>query len=98
MSCVGVGQAGISGEEGVVGEDVRVGNFIERLVSERELAAARIEKDEVVGEVGGGGNEGLEEEGVEGAAGGEVAPADAGFEEVAEAECGGLELRQLSRE
>lgn len=77
--------AGIGGEEGVVGEDVWLGDFVERAAGERELATFGVQEDEVVGEVGGGGHGGLDVEAVQGAAGGEVSASDAGLQEVAEA-------------
>lgn len=50
------------------------------------MAASRVEKDEVVVDVGLGGDEGFQVEGVESAAAGEVSSCDAGFEEKAEAQ------------
>lgn len=91
-------EAGVGGEQGVVGEDVGLGDFVERLVGEGEVAAMGIEEDEVVGEVGGGRDVGLEEEAVEGAAGSEVTAGDAELYEVAEAEIGGSELEEVGLE
>lgn len=56
-----------------------MGDFVEQLVGEREEVAIGVEEDEVVGDVGGLGDEGLDVEGVQGGAGGEVAAGDAGF-------------------
>lgn len=36
-------EAGVGGEQGVVGEDVGLGDFVERLVGEGEVAAMGIE-------------------------------------------------------
>lgn len=46
-----VGEASVGIEEGVVGEDVWLRNFIEQLLGEGEGAALRVEEDEVVGDV-----------------------------------------------
>lgn len=60
-----------------------MGNFVEHLAGEIELAASGVEEDQVVGEVGVGRDEGLEVEGVEAAAGGEVSVGDTIFEQIA---------------
>lgn len=60
-----------------------MGNFVEHLAGEIELAASGVEEDQVVGEVGVGRDEGLEVEDVEAAAGGEVSVGDTIFEQIA---------------
>lgn len=44
------------GKEGIVGEDVWVGNFVERPAGGGEEAAFGVEDHKVVGEVGGVGD------------------------------------------
>lgn len=60
---------GIGIDDGVEGEDIGVWGFFEGLAGVGELAAFGVEEDEVVGEVGGAGDEGLDEKSVEGFAG-----------------------------
>ena len=49
------------------------------MVCERESVALRVEKDEVVGDVSGGGDEGFDVEGVQRCPEREVAVSDASF-------------------
>lgn len=56
----------IGGDDGVVGEDIGVVSSGEGVAGGEEAARIGVEEDEVVGNVGGRRNEGLEVEGVEG--------------------------------
>lgn len=55
---------GVHGEDGVPGEDVSVGHFVEHAAGVGEESEFGVEIDEVVGEVDGG-EAGFDDEGVD---------------------------------
>lgn len=84
------GVFGIGIDEGVVGEDIGVLGEVEGSLGIVEGATFGVEEGEVIGQVGGGWDEGLEVKGMEGFASYEVPLGYAGFEKVAE----GLKLKR----
>lgn len=60
MGSAGLGHFGVGSDDGVEGEDIWDGVGIECGAGGCEVAAFGVEKDEVVGEVGGGRDLGFE--------------------------------------
>lgn len=83
MGDLHLGLLGVGSDDGIEGEHVRVRGQLEGAASGQEAAAFGIEEDEVVGEVSGGRDDGLDVQRVEGLAGQEVSLSNAVLQEVA---------------